>query len=95
MRLSSLLTAVLLNKLILNTYICIFFTLIKSDDFQLCCAIQKKEEKNSRFIAATLYTVSFFRTGNFLSFLLVQDPDPHYRYRYRAGCEADKDPRHY
>ncbi len=34
----------------------IFFTSIKSDEFQLCCAIWKKEEKNSGFIAATLYT---------------------------------------
>ncbi len=55
-RLSSLLTAVLLDKLIPNMYICYFvFTSMKSDDFQLCCPIEKKEEKNSRFIAATLY----------------------------------------
>ena len=40
LRLSSLLTAVLLDKLILNMYICnIFLTSIKSDDFQLCGAI--------------------------------------------------------
>ena len=39
-RLSSLLTAVLLDKLILNMYICnIFLTSTKSDDFQLCGAI--------------------------------------------------------
>ncbi len=39
-RLSSLLTAVLLEKLILNTYRCNFiFTSIKLDDFQLCCVI--------------------------------------------------------
>ncbi len=37
---SSLLTAVLLDKLILNMYICnIFLTSIISDDFQLCGAI--------------------------------------------------------
>jgi hypothetical protein len=34
----------------------LFFTSIKSADFQLCCAILKKEEKNSGFNAATLYT---------------------------------------
>jgi hypothetical protein len=34
------LTAVLLDKLILNMYICnIFLTSVKSDDFQLCGAI--------------------------------------------------------
>jgi hypothetical protein len=33
----------------------IFFTLIKSDDFQLCCVIFKKYFENSGFIAATLY----------------------------------------
>jgi hypothetical protein len=37
-------------------YLCkFFFTSIKSDDFQLCFVISKKEEKNSGFIAATLY----------------------------------------
>jgi hypothetical protein len=39
-------------------YLCkFFFTSIKSDDFQLCFVISKKEEKNSGFIAATLYIV--------------------------------------
>ncbi len=37
-------------------YLCkFFFTSIKSDGFLLCCAILKKEEKNSGFIAATLH----------------------------------------
>ncbi len=40
-------------------YLCKFvFTSIKSDVFQLCCVIWKEEEKNSRFIAATLFTVN-------------------------------------
>ncbi len=58
-RLLLVLTAVLLNKMILNMYLCNFaFTSIKSDGFQLCCVIWKWEEKNSGFIAATLYILS-------------------------------------
>jgi hypothetical protein len=34
-----------------------FFSSVKSAGFQLFCAILKKEEKNSGFIAATLYNV--------------------------------------
>ncbi len=35
-------TAVLINKMILDMYLCKFaFTSIKSDDFQLCCVIWK------------------------------------------------------
>jgi hypothetical protein len=45
----------LLDKLFSICISAIFFTSIKSDDFQLCCAIEKKEDKNSRFIAAALY----------------------------------------
>jgi hypothetical protein len=37
-----MLTAVLINKMILDMYLCKFaFTSIKSDDFQLCCVIWK------------------------------------------------------
>ncbi len=43
-----MLTAVLINKMILDMYLCKFsFTSIKSDDFQLCCVIWKYEEKYS------------------------------------------------
>ena len=41
-RLLLMLTAVLINKMILDMYICKFaFTSIKPDDFQLCCGIWK------------------------------------------------------
>jgi hypothetical protein len=37
-----MLTSVLINKMILDMYLCKFvFTSIKSDDFQLCCIIWK------------------------------------------------------
>jgi hypothetical protein len=51
-----MMTAVLTNKMILYIYLCTFvFTSIKLDDFQLCCVISKSDEKNSGFIAVTLY----------------------------------------
>ncbi len=57
-RLLLMLTAVFINEMILDKYPCnLAFTLIKSDDFQLCCLIWKWEEKNSGFIAATLYKI--------------------------------------
>ncbi len=56
-------TVVLLNMLIVK---CIaanfFFYFNKSAGFQLCCAVEKKEEKNSGFIAATLYSFPFDHT---------------------------------
>ncbi len=36
----------------------ICFYINKSEDFRLCCVIKKEEEKNSGFIAATLYMVN-------------------------------------
>ncbi len=61
-RLLLVLTAVLINKMILDMYLCKFaFTSIKSDDFQLCYVIWKAEEKNSGFIAATLYIARWKR----------------------------------
>jgi hypothetical protein len=56
LRLSSLLTAVLLYVSILSICLCQpVFNSIKSYGFQLWCVILKKQNENSGFIAATLY----------------------------------------
>ncbi len=54
--------------MILYKYLCTYvFTSIKSDDFQVCCVISKKEEKNSGFIAATLYKKAYLTAAVSLS----------------------------